>query len=106
MKRKSLFIILLVLLLAITVRAAFADVFINEFLADPSTPEPANEWIELYYNGTSSINLTNWYFRDAGSRGGMTMPVERKRWPGAGRLVPPVERINSPIPPPGRSPRG
>ncbi|MBW2980988.1 lamin tail domain-containing protein [Candidatus Woesearchaeota archaeon] len=30
----------------------------------PGTPEGPNEWIELYYNGSSTVDLTDWYIND------------------------------------------
>ena len=39
-----------------------ADVFINEFL--PDTDPATGEWIELYNNGSSSVNLAGWNISD------------------------------------------
>jgi hypothetical protein len=60
---------IIVLLLILNMSIVLGDVFINEFMANPSGPEPASEWIELYYNGTGSINLTDWYINDTNDQG-------------------------------------
>lgn len=39
-----------------------ADIYINEFVADPVTG--ANEWIELYTSSTTQITITNWSIED------------------------------------------
>jgi hypothetical protein len=43
-----------------------ADVFINEFLSD--TDPATGEWIELYNNGSSSVNLANWNISDESNK--------------------------------------
>ncbi len=39
------------------------DIVINEFLPDPNIVY-ATEWIELYNNGTTAVNLTGWTIND------------------------------------------
>ncbi|UCC56649.1 MAG: lamin tail domain-containing protein [Gammaproteobacteria bacterium] len=43
-----------------------AAIVINEFLPDPSGTDSGNEWIELYNNGTSTVNIDSWAI-DAGT---------------------------------------
>ena len=38
---------------------------INEIMADPIADESLNEWIELYNNESTSINVSNWLIGDA-----------------------------------------
>jgi hypothetical protein len=42
------------------IKAADTDVVINEVMVDPSCSNDACEWIELYNNGDTTINLKNW----------------------------------------------
>ncbi len=42
-----------------------ADIVLNEFMANPSGPEPDGEWIELYNKGGSSIDINGWVLYDA-----------------------------------------
>ena len=46
---------------------ASADVFINEFLPR-GVSDPDSEWVELFNNGTSSINITDWNITDGEGR--------------------------------------
>ncbi len=56
-------ILLLTLLMIISNAASInADVFINEFMARPSS---GYEWIELYNNDTSPKNISNWKINDS-----------------------------------------
>ena len=48
----------------ILMKPAFAGVQINEIMADPSCSESYCEYVELYNNGTASINVTNWKISD------------------------------------------
>ncbi|MBE5803634.1 MAG: hypothetical protein E7316_03880 [Clostridiales bacterium] len=61
---KKLILCLLVLLLPIT---ALADVIINEVCGLNGTykNEHAYDWIELYNNGTKTVNLSGWYLSDS-----------------------------------------
>lgn len=40
------------------------DIVINELMYNPSSANPAEEWIELYNRGTNDVNLTGWRFAD------------------------------------------
>jgi len=42
---------------------SLSDIVINEFVSDPTAGQ--NEWIELYNNTTSTIDLTGWTIEDA-----------------------------------------
>ena len=39
-------------------------IMINEIMADPIEDETLNEWIELYNNESTSINVSNWIIGD------------------------------------------
>jgi hypothetical protein len=41
---------------------------VNEVLADPVGPEPAQEWIELFNDGVSDVELAGWSIEDLGGR--------------------------------------
>jgi len=43
----------------------FGQIVINEFVADPSDGD--KEWIELFNNSSTSVDLTGWTFRDNAS---------------------------------------
>jgi len=45
-----------------------ARVIINEAMADPSGPEPAEEWVELHNAGEGAAEMTGWTLRDQGSQ--------------------------------------
>ncbi len=40
------------------------DVVINEIMYDPTGPDTGWEWIELFNNGTTAVNITNWAITD------------------------------------------
>ncbi|MFH1682764.1 MAG: Ig-like domain-containing protein [Candidatus Woesearchaeota archaeon] len=48
----------------LTTNIAFGAVSINEFLPDPNLVY-TNEWIELYNNDTSAVNVTGWTINDS-----------------------------------------
>lgn len=58
--RKLFFI---ALLLSGFITRGFSQVVINEVMYAPTSPH--KEWFEIYNNGTSSVNLQNWKWRDA-----------------------------------------
>lgn len=43
-----------------------AHVVINEVMANPAGPEPHQEWVELYNDGTLDVSLAGWRLEDAG----------------------------------------
>ena len=51
-------------ILIVLAESIFADVQINEIMADPSCSESYCEYVELYNNGTNSINITGWKISD------------------------------------------
>lgn len=46
--------------------APMPHVIINEVLSDPIGPEPAQEWVELYNDGSEEADMDGWSFEDAG----------------------------------------
>ncbi|MBN1606934.1 MAG: lamin tail domain-containing protein [Polyangiaceae bacterium] len=46
--------------------APMPHVVINEVLADPAGPEPAQEWVELYNDGLEQAVIEGWTFEDTG----------------------------------------
>ncbi|WP_437969932.1 lamin tail domain-containing protein [Sorangium sp. So ce260] len=48
--------------------APMPHVIINEVLANPVGPEPAQEWVELYNDGEVSAELTGYVLADVGGR--------------------------------------
>ncbi|PIE05713.1 MAG: hypothetical protein CSA75_03340 [Sorangium cellulosum] len=43
-------------------------VVINEVMANPAGPEPAQEWVELFNDGVQSVSLGQWQLEDAGGQ--------------------------------------
>src|SRR3989338_5429849 len=64
--RKVLLFFLLLALLLITIQAASAAVVINEFMANPAGTgtDPDGEWIELFNNWTSTVDLNGFKISD------------------------------------------
>ncbi len=56
--------ILLLLGVLLFFQAVKADIVINEVMADPIADESLNEWIELYNNGDSEVNVSGWIVGD------------------------------------------
>jgi hypothetical protein len=63
-----------------------AHVVLNEVLANPAGSEPAQEWVELYNDGSGSIDLDGFAVEDAG---GASVLPEATLAPGAFALVVP-----------------
>lgn len=63
---------------------AEAHLSINEVYADPNGPEPAQEWVELVNDGTTSVNLEGYVLEDAG---GATVLPNLALTPGAFAVV-------------------
>jgi hypothetical protein len=82
-------------------------VVITEVLADPVGPEQASEWVEIYNDGPTEIDLSGWIFGD--SEGSATLPAVTLR-PGDFALLtgpsfdssqdvtPPPEVLRIPLP--------
>lgn len=59
--------VLIVLLFIIPILIFAQDVVINEVLYDPNGLDGGYEWIELYNNSSSTVNLLDWYFEKGGT---------------------------------------
>jgi len=64
--RASLFFLLLAYLLIFSGKVS-AEIRINEIMANPSCPDSICEWIELYNDGTNSVNISGWTISDNNS---------------------------------------
>ena len=58
------------------------DVNINEIMYNPPSADKNHEWLEIYNNGTTDINITDWRFFEADTnhrltlvQGNMTIPM-------------------------------
>lgn len=71
-KRERLFF-LLVFSLLFVVQGVSADVVVNEFLPD-GIVEPNSEWVELFNNGTSAVNVSNFTITDNEANSNFTIP--------------------------------
>jgi len=69
--KKSFLLLMLCLLILLLVNFVSADIFINEFM--PNSLDTHHEWIELYNNGTSSINLNSWNISEEGASQNYTL---------------------------------
>lgn len=54
--------ILILIILIFSAKIAFASIEITEIMYDASGTDTNREWIEVYNSGSSSINLSEWYF--------------------------------------------
>lgn len=48
---------------------AHANMIITEIMYDPPGTDTNNEWVEVYNGGTDSVDLSKYYFHDAGPSG-------------------------------------
>jgi len=55
----------LILIFLASVNYVLADIQINEVMANPSCSESYCEYIELYNNGTNTVNMTSWKINDS-----------------------------------------
>lgn len=55
--------------------APVARIVINEVMANPVGPEPQQEWVELYNDGSKGAQLSGWQLQD--SSGAATLPFAR-----------------------------
>ena len=53
--------------------SVFADIRINEIMYNPSGSDSGHEWLEIYNNGTGSINLEGWKFYESNVNHGLTL---------------------------------
>ena len=61
------FVLCLALCTVITARAAVADLLISEIMFNPASPEDDWEWVELFNNGDSAIDLAGFVIDDNNS---------------------------------------
>ncbi len=59
---KPIFFILL--LFSLCFPFGYADIMITEIMANPLTDETLNEWVEIYNNGSTEIDIYGWVFGD------------------------------------------
>jgi hypothetical protein len=52
------------LMMCVLIGSALGDVMISEIMYDPSGIESKKEWIELYNNGTLSVDMNGWKLND------------------------------------------
>ncbi len=50
--------------ISVTTTITSNNVVINEFMPNPVGTEPDNEWVELYNNDSSTVNITGWKLGD------------------------------------------
>jgi hypothetical protein len=50
------------------------DVVINEIMYDPSGSDSGKEWIEIYNNGSTAVNITGWMITDQDGGDDFTFP--------------------------------
>jgi hypothetical protein len=62
---------------AVVTGAPEPHIVINEVLADPVGPEQASEWVEIYNDGVTEVDLSGWLFGD--SAGSATLPAATLR---------------------------
>lgn len=63
-----IFFILLFTSLLSPPKALAGDILINEIMYDLEGSDDDREWIEIYNNGSSNIDLTNWRFQEGGTK--------------------------------------
>ncbi len=56
--------ILPILIIVLLSKAAFADIVINEIMADPIADETLNEWVELYNEDSDDVDVKGWVIGD------------------------------------------
>src|SRR3989344_5766826 len=71
MAKISISFLLIISFLAIFSNSVSADIRINEIMASPNCPDSICEWIELYNDGTNSVNISGWTISDNNSNDNM-----------------------------------
>jgi hypothetical protein len=69
--KESFLLLISYLSILLLVNFVSADIFINEFM--PNSVDTHYEWIELYNNGTSSLNLNSWNISEEGASQNFTI---------------------------------
>jgi hypothetical protein len=57
---------MLLFLIVLASPFVISNIYINEFESNPNGTDSGNEWIELYNNGTSSVDISGWTVEDTG----------------------------------------
>jgi hypothetical protein len=83
---------------AIVPAAPRAHVVVNEVLANPAGAEPAQEWVELYNDGSNAVALEGWVLEDAG--GSTPLPAAELASGGFALVVPDAYVADDGIDPP------
>lgn len=71
----------ILILIIIFSQISFAEIRLNEIMANPEYDEDLNEWIEIYNNGTNSVDIKDYKINDKLINGGKEN--------GAGAIIPP-----------------
>lgn|GEM_PF-2125420 len=61
--RLAVFLFTISLFHHFTASPVYADVVINEIFYDPDGSDAGCEWVELYNNGASAVNLSGWFLQ-------------------------------------------
>ena len=67
MAKISILFLLIISFLIIFSNRVSADISINEIMANPNCSDSICEWIELYNDGTNSVNISGWTISDNNS---------------------------------------
>ena len=65
--KKEIIMVLLVIFIIVMSLSAYPSVIINEIMYDPSTSQGSDsdlEWIELFNNGTATVDLSSWQLEE------------------------------------------
>ena len=57
-------LLFMIFIFSIFIYPVFAEIRINEIMYDPECSDSYCEYVELYNNGTNSVNITNWKIGD------------------------------------------
>jgi hypothetical protein len=71
MLKQSFLLLLCMPLCILLLDIVFAGIQLNEIMANPSCSESYCEYIELFNNGTSSVNMTGWEMSDSADEDGL-----------------------------------
>ncbi len=82
---KKFFVTALLLLLTQPVRAE-ASVLFTEIMYNPIGADTGREWVEIYNDGTTTVDLTGWKFGDASSLNHTIFAPNDDKHPGQGSM--------------------